>query len=91
MELFENPSIAAVLGGLVGAIVAGLISSLIWIKSRTRKKLEQSFGMYLLCLKYRMQQNQKYLLKSMERRLIVYFLPLLTYQTLEMHLLNHKR
>lgn len=39
MTWLENPTIAAILGGIAGALVAGIISVLIWRGSRTRKRI----------------------------------------------------
>lgn len=39
MEWLENPTVAGVLGGVAGALVAGLISVWIWRSSRTRKRI----------------------------------------------------
>lgn len=35
----ENPTVAGILGGVAGALVAGLISVLIWRSSRTRRRV----------------------------------------------------
>ncbi len=39
MEWLSNPTVAGVLGGIAGAIVTGIFSVIIWIKSRTRKRV----------------------------------------------------
>ncbi len=39
MNWFENPTVAGVLGGIAGALVAGLISVWIWRSSRTRRRI----------------------------------------------------
>lgn len=39
MNWLENPTVAGVLGGIAGALVAGLISVWIWRSSRTRRRI----------------------------------------------------